>query len=55
MIDLSDMKQFGLGLAAINGVRKRIVYMTHDTIVFFYRCLYNIVYCMVEMDTKFYA
>ena len=33
----------GGSLTAIDKVRKRIVYMTYDIIVFFYRCLCNIV------------
>ena len=35
---------FGLGLIDINEVNKRIVYMTYAIIIFFYRCLYDIVY-----------
>ena len=37
MSDATDNKSFGSGLTAINEVRKRIVYMTYEIILFFFR------------------
>ena len=37
MIDATDNKSFGLGLTAINEVRKRIDYILDDIFVFFYQ------------------
>ena len=41
--DVTHNKSFGLGWTAINEVRKRIVYMTYDIIVFFLLWMYNVV------------
>ena len=44
MCDATHKKSFGSELTAINEVRMRIVYMTYDIIIFFYRWLYDVVY-----------
>ena len=44
MSDATNNKSFGLGLAAINEVQKRIYYVIDNIFVFFYRWLYNMVY-----------
>ena len=44
MIDATNNKSFGLGLTAINDVRKRIDYAFDDIFVFSYQLLYDIVH-----------
>ena len=42
MCDVTNYKSYGLGLAAANEVRKYIVYIIDNIIVFFYQWLYKI-------------
>ena len=44
MSNATDNKALGSGLTANNEVRKRIFYINHEIIVFFYRWFCDIVY-----------
>ena len=44
MSDVTDNKSFGLGLTAVNEIRKSIYFMLDGIFVFFYQWFYYILY-----------